>query len=304
MSIKIMSAVWESGVGPATKRLVLLALADSANDEGVCWPSVGTVSRKAGAGHSTVQRSMAELESDGILVRQFRDNQSTVYKIIVDKINKPDVAPSQIETRSRIETGGVQDRDLQGSQIETQNRKGTGTEPSPAADATETDGQTSLVPAVVVDQKTQRRSEGERGKELAAGANGLTINQVATRLAQAHYERLGGMGRVPAFMAIIRKALLREFTPDQITGALSYIAENNWTLTEERLANTLRGGPRLPGRPAPRAASTAKGEPGTEDPARMHLPPEKRGYTEHGKPTHRPDGRSIPYTRFGAEIQV
>jgi pyruvate/2-oxoglutarate dehydrogenase complex dihydrolipoamide acyltransferase (E2) component len=81
----------------------------------------------------------------------------------------------------------------------------------------------------------------------------LTVNQRATRLAQEHYERLGKMGNVAAFMKIIKQAVVRDFSDDAIGKALAYIAENNWTLTAERLANILRGGPKLPSR-SPQAA--------------------------------------------------
>jgi hypothetical protein len=74
----------------------------------------------------------------------------------------------------------------------------------------------------------------------------LTLNQRATRLAQEHYERLGKTGNVPAFMKIIRRALENDFADQSVSGALAFIAENNWTLTGERLRNTLLGGPKRP----------------------------------------------------------
>ncbi len=41
MSIKIMTAVWNLDL-PDSEKLALLALADCANDEGLCWPSMAT----------------------------------------------------------------------------------------------------------------------------------------------------------------------------------------------------------------------------------------------------------------------
>lgn len=82
------------------------------------------------------------------------------------------------------------------------------------------------------------------------------INKRATVLAQEHYERLGKMGNVPAFMKIIKQAVVREYPDQAISRALAYIAENNWTLTAERLANTLRGGPKLPTRRPEQAPQT------------------------------------------------
>lgn len=84
-----------------------------------------------------------------------------------------------------------------------------------------------------------------------------TINQRAQTLAAQHYERLGKMGNVPAFAKIAKQALIHDWPDDAVDKAMAYIAENRWTLTAERLANTLRGGPKPPSRPAPARPSTA-----------------------------------------------
>ena len=41
-----MTKVWDTKFGSHTQKLVLLALADNANDEGFCWPSVKTIAKK------------------------------------------------------------------------------------------------------------------------------------------------------------------------------------------------------------------------------------------------------------------
>lgn len=55
MSIKLMTQVWEQAEAEGTKLLLLLALADMANDEGYCWPSYKTLSKKIRVGeHQTI----------------------------------------------------------------------------------------------------------------------------------------------------------------------------------------------------------------------------------------------------------
>lgn len=68
MSVRVMSQVWELDL-PAFEKLVLLALADCANDEGLAWPSIATLRRKTNAGERTVQRSLRSLEAAGLLRR-------------------------------------------------------------------------------------------------------------------------------------------------------------------------------------------------------------------------------------------
>ena len=69
MSIRVMSQVWDLQLS-STEKLVLLALADCANDEGECWPSIATIGRKACIGERSVQRSIQSLKEAGHLSRK------------------------------------------------------------------------------------------------------------------------------------------------------------------------------------------------------------------------------------------
>jgi hypothetical protein len=64
MSLRIMTRVWDVQL-PHADKLLLLALADNANDEGLCWPSVATLARKAGMDERTVQRAIGRLVAAG-----------------------------------------------------------------------------------------------------------------------------------------------------------------------------------------------------------------------------------------------
>lgn len=85
MSIKLMSLVWQTKLKGATKML-LLALADSANDEGVTWPSLNTLAKKCSISRREVCRSLRELIEIGVLSKQPREringsNSSNCYFI-------------------------------------------------------------------------------------------------------------------------------------------------------------------------------------------------------------------------------
>lgn len=47
MSIKYMNAVWNNSKQTGTRLLVLLAIADHANDEGIAWPGMSSLAKKA-----------------------------------------------------------------------------------------------------------------------------------------------------------------------------------------------------------------------------------------------------------------
>ena len=58
MSIRLMSAVWQvDGLEP-TSRLLLMALADHANDAGYCWPGLPLLAVKTHITIRQVQRQM------------------------------------------------------------------------------------------------------------------------------------------------------------------------------------------------------------------------------------------------------
>lgn len=65
MSIRIMTDVWEHSEAKGTELLLLLAIADYANDEGRAWPSLSTLGKKCRVGVRHVVRLMHQLEDRG-----------------------------------------------------------------------------------------------------------------------------------------------------------------------------------------------------------------------------------------------
>ena len=88
MSIKVMSWVWENSDTSGSVRLVLLALADSANDDGICWPGLETIAKKARISKRYVIEIIKQLEDKGSLKVERRratehKNLSNIYKVVM-----------------------------------------------------------------------------------------------------------------------------------------------------------------------------------------------------------------------------
>jgi hypothetical protein len=67
MSVKLMSTVFELPVR-ATQKLVLLAMADHARDDGTgCYPSLSRLARKTSLTKRGVRKTLRQLESDGLI---------------------------------------------------------------------------------------------------------------------------------------------------------------------------------------------------------------------------------------------
>jgi DNA-binding IscR family transcriptional regulator len=67
MSIKWMTWVWASSPYAGQRLLLHLALADFANDEGVCFPSHHTLARKARCSTSWVSQTMKQMVDDNMI---------------------------------------------------------------------------------------------------------------------------------------------------------------------------------------------------------------------------------------------
>ena len=84
MSIKLMSKAWELDLSQGEK-LVLLALCDHANDDGVCYPSQAFLASKCSMSHRSVINQIKQLERYGILTSERRhktgSRQSNAYTI-------------------------------------------------------------------------------------------------------------------------------------------------------------------------------------------------------------------------------
>lgn len=67
MSIRVMSQIWDSGPSDRSELVVMLALADYANDDGECWPSMAGIAQKARMTERGAQKILRRLEETGWL---------------------------------------------------------------------------------------------------------------------------------------------------------------------------------------------------------------------------------------------
>ena len=67
MSIKIMSRVWEESSCEGSQLLLLLALADHASDDGVCWPGIARLAHKTRKSERYTKTLIQKIEESGEL---------------------------------------------------------------------------------------------------------------------------------------------------------------------------------------------------------------------------------------------
>ncbi|NIK50289.1 helix-turn-helix domain-containing protein [Xanthomonas arboricola] len=88
MSTIIMSQCWPLQGLSGPQKAVLISMADQANDDGVCWPAVGTIARRCCLSERAVRSAMDHLEAVGILARERRFNSSSNYTVTPAKYDE------------------------------------------------------------------------------------------------------------------------------------------------------------------------------------------------------------------------
>lgn len=90
MSVHISSVIWKVVMPNAGRKLVAVALADMANDDGSCWPSLRTLSARCNLSEDSVRNHLHALEAIGILKAspRFQDGRQTsnVYCFTADVV--------------------------------------------------------------------------------------------------------------------------------------------------------------------------------------------------------------------------
>lgn len=66
---------------PAVSKAVLISLADQANDEGVCWPSVATICDRTCYSERAVRKALRWLEAVGLLIAEIGAMRSNRYTL-------------------------------------------------------------------------------------------------------------------------------------------------------------------------------------------------------------------------------
>lgn len=96
MSVRVMTAVWALDL-PDSQKIVLLALADCANDEGHCWPSMRSLKMKCSKSERTIQGVIKQLVETGHVTRNEVLGKGCDYLVHPRK----DCAPQPLRPRTR-----------------------------------------------------------------------------------------------------------------------------------------------------------------------------------------------------------
>lgn len=97
--MSVQAIAWALSVktkSPSAK-LVLVTIANYADEKGLCWPSQALIARQSEQSIDSVQRRLQELMAAGLLIRKIRRRQSSLYQLLIPENEKPQSAVSSSE---------------------------------------------------------------------------------------------------------------------------------------------------------------------------------------------------------------
>ncbi|MEC4724283.1 helix-turn-helix domain-containing protein [Shewanella sp. D64] len=140
MSMELMVLAMKAKVGNSAKKLVLLKIADNADENGECWPTYESIANHCEMSRRTVIRHMEQMISDGILSKEIRKggpkgNRSNVFLISISKLKDLAEATGDNLTPVRVtedhptgDTGSPRTKDLKDLDLK-RSSSGTSAEP-------------------------------------------------------------------------------------------------------------------------------------------------------------------------------
>jgi len=108
----------------ATERLVLMVLAERANGQMYCWPSIGTIAEDTGLSGRAVQFATAHLEKIGLIRIERRFRQTSIYHVLRPKEDEHP-SPKQDERDSPLRPEGESDASARVNQTTIEGESGS-----------------------------------------------------------------------------------------------------------------------------------------------------------------------------------
>ncbi|WP_223217652.1 helix-turn-helix domain-containing protein [Paraburkholderia phenoliruptrix] len=148
----IMSACWPLQGMSLAQKAVLISLADNANDQGVCWPSIATIAKRICASERAVQNAIKWLESARIVVANRNNGRHTSYTIAPAAY----APPQEMHPRTKC--------------------TGAGDAPTPAADAGDPRSRCTTPPHQVPSNRKEPSEEPSENRQPARRAPRVALH--------------------------------------------------------------------------------------------------------------------------------
>lgn len=233
-----MNQVWESAPVTGNELLLLLALADNANDQAIAWPSIPTLARKTRTSERTVHRAIARLAAAGHITVTGKAGTANRYRINTARWATEN--PGQTDTPDNLSPLTPVAGDP--GQTVTPDRTSpltlvTGV---PLTQLCQGRGDTAVSPEPPKNRQKNRHVCATPARDAAAPQPpGSTrthpeADRIIDEWVTAHPAAKGQARR--AVLAIVTTALADSIEPDLIAGGLARVADDGFLVTDRTLA--------------------------------------------------------------------
>lgn len=189
-----MSAVFDSNL-PSTQRLVMLSLADHADDDGRCYPSISRLCKRTGLSERAVQSNLKRLQSDGYLTIKKNAGPKGSNVFFVHPTPAANAPPQQMHPAANAPLPPQE------------------MHPTPAADAPEPSGTINKPPENTLVQNGNLDVEAHVVffNEVAGGVGWPKVRAVSPSRRSALRARIKDAGGVEGWQSAIRRAAQSPF---------------------------------------------------------------------------------------------
>lgn len=234
MSIKVTSYVWKHSKHRGTTKMLLLAMADFANDQGICWPSAATLAERINESERNTRRILADLVKAGdlLMVPGGGRGKTTHYAIALgmspkqrDKINS--VLQNTVSGNTDISETVTSDdgnSDIQGTETVTSGAQdeAPNSAPESAETAQNDEGIRHVDPSLdPIEHKSKRKPRVSRAE--SAHPDHVRLMQLYADALPDHRIPNGGREAKAA-----KEILAAGYTPEQAMQVYCYLKKQNF----------------------------------------------------------------------------
>ncbi len=229
MSMRLMVEVFHTEVGNPMHKLVLLKLADNANDNGECYPSYQHIAKQCEINKSTAMRAIEALCKKGLLLKQPRyliggkEQTSNFYVIVLPSLSGSGTKQPGVVAKSNQGSGTKQPG------VVAESNQGSGTK-QPGVVAESNPNQSYITSkeniknnTLRVLEKDESISEEDRAADLAASR---VLDHYNNKFNSKHKEK-------KYFVNLLKKTKTRgAYTEEDLIMVIDWIAET-WSFKPE-----------------------------------------------------------------------
>jgi hypothetical protein len=236
MSIRIMSQIWETKAKEpnGSELLVLLALADQANDDGVCWPGMTRLARKCRMSRRYLIEHIKSLESRGLISKEKGGSRlgTNIYTVHLDSPVNPSSLPSesQFTTTSEPQFTGVVNPSSSEPSVNHHTKPSKNHQEDIAPAAQPADAGETPEPA----EPAKKSKRQQKAKKDDAETDAPELVQAKTELARAYWRCLSKVEQelhtarkdYGRFVKEARPGAIAGVTPDRIAPAFQALKKD------------------------------------------------------------------------------